>query len=128
MLKTHTDKIGKINTKMDTCVTIKMFDKLVEKTQSFALNVELKELYEKIVPPAAEMETMAKEMNTEVQQLKTVVLEFDASLCTKANRLDLLSVDNKFRKYVKKDKFKDFVEVTELDASDLKAEVNGVVS
>lgn len=38
-----------------------------------------------------------------------------------------MGVDNKFRQYVKKTKYKPFVEVTELDACDLKAEVLGVV-
>lgn len=38
--------------------------------------------------------------------------------------MELLTVDNKFRKYVKKDKNKIFVETTELDAYNLKVNVD----
>ena len=40
----------------------------------------------------------------------------------KANKQELFSVDNKFRLYAKKEKFKKFVEETEMDCHDLKVE------
>ena len=103
------------------------FEEHVKKTRNFAMNEELKELYNKIVPPAAEMETMAREMDANVKKLSKVVEDFDVAMSTKANKQELLAVDNKFRNFVKKTKYKPFVETTELEAHDLKAEVNDVV-
>ena len=66
-------------------------------------------------------------MREDVDKLTEIVQRYDENLCTKANKQELLSVDNKFRKYVKKEKYKPFVETTELEYVDLKAEVADVV-
>jgi len=39
----------------------------------------------------------------------------------------VLGVENLLRKYVKKEKYKPFVESTELDIVDLKGEMNGLI-
>ena len=66
-------------------------------------------------------------MREDVDRLVEIVAKYDQNLCTKANKQELLAVDNKFRQYVKKSKYKPFVETTELEYVDLKAEVKDVV-
>ena len=66
-------------------------------------------------------------MREDVDRLVEIVAKYDQNLCTKANKQELLAVDNKFRQYVKKAKYKPFVETTELEYVDLKAEVKDVV-
>ena len=91
-----------------------------------AFNRDLKALYDKVVPPAAKMFDMAKDMEAEVDRLSEIVANFDKNLSIKANRQDLLGVDNKFRNFVKKEKYKPFVERTELEGYELKAEISDV--
>ena len=61
-------------------------------------------------------------MQEDVSTLKQVVEQYDSNLALKANKQELLGVDNKFRLYAKKDKFKKFEEQTELDCHELKTE------
>lgn len=91
------------------------------------MNSELKALYNKIVPPAAMMEQSAKDMEVKCMRLTEAVTNFDKLMSLKASRQDFLALDNKFRLFVKKEKYKPFVETTELEAQDLKAEVNGLI-
>ena len=65
-------------------------------------------------------------MQVEVAQLQEVVAQYDINLCTKANKQELMVVDNKFRSYVKKDKYKLFVETTELEAHETRTDLNSV--
>ena len=66
-------------------------------------------------------------MQYEVKQLQEIVAQYDINLCTKANKQELFEVDNKFRKYVKKDKYKIFVEETELGCHETKTELNSLM-
>ena len=100
---------------------------LAEHTQKFALNKELVALYDKVVPPVAEMEKISARVLGEVKVLTEVVANYDISLCTKANKQELLGVDNKFRQYVKKEKHRPFVEETENDIYNMKDSVSDLV-
>ena len=63
----------------------------------FALNDEYKVLYDKVVPPISVMQESNKDLSKTVAQLMEVVSQYDQNLCTKANKQELLVVDNKFR-------------------------------
>ena len=73
------------------------------------------------------MEQIAHEMEDEVDRLTEVINRYDENLCIKANRQDVLNFENLLRKYVKKDKYKPFVETTELDSVNLKQEMNDLI-
>ena len=73
------------------------------------------------------MEQIAQEMQDEVDRLTEVINRYDENLCIKANRQDVLNFENLLRKYVKKDKYKPFVETTELDSVNLKQEMNDLI-
>ena len=107
---------------MKNFVLNKKFENLLKQSKSFALNSDLKELYEKVVPPVATMEQIGKEMEAEVQHLTGIVQNFEMNLCIKATRQDLLAIDNKFRQYVKKDKQKAFLETTSEDLEKLRGD------
>ena len=81
---------------------------LAEQTRSFALNSELQDLYQKVVPPVTVMEEVGRSVQESVGALTEVVGRFDVQLCLKANKQELLAVDNKFRLFVKKDVFEPF--------------------
>ena len=112
---------------MKECATMEQHNDLIKNTQQYAMNSELKALYNKIVPPAAMMEQSAKDMEVKCMRLTEAVTNFDKLMSLKASRQDFLALDNKFRLFVKKEKYKPFVETTELEAQDLKAEVNGLI-
>lgn len=46
----------------------------------------------------------------------------------KANKQELLGVENKLRLYVKDEEFRPFFETTEMDGQEMKAEVNEIKS
>lgn len=73
------------------------------------------------------MEEISDRVLAEVKALTQVVGGFDVSLCTKANKQELLGVDNRFRQYVKLALHEPFVETTELEMHDMKTEVNSLV-
>jgi hypothetical protein len=70
-----------------------------------ALNTDLKDLYNKTIPHVATMEAIGKEMTAEVDRLEKIVEQYDVNLSVKANKQELMAVDNKFRQYVKKVKY-----------------------
>ena len=127
LLKNHTEHITKLKQQVATKASKVMVEEVKESCKQYALNKDLKELYEKIVPPAAAMEQIAQEMQDEVDRLTEVVYKYDENLCIKANRQDVLNFENLLRKYVKKDKYKPFVETTEMDAVNLKQEMNDLI-
>ena len=88
----------------------------------------MKDLYEKVVPPVAAMEDFANEMRAENDKLAECVSNFDVNISLKASKQDLVDLENKFRQFVKKEKYKQFVEVTETDIVEMRAEVNGSLS
>ena len=93
----------------------------------FAINDELKQLYEKVVPPVATMEELCDKTSREVHKLAGIVAKYDENLCVKANKQELMAVDNKFRLHLKKTKFKEFKTLTETDYDEMKTDVNHVV-
>ena len=62
-------------------------------------------------------------MEAEVNRLSGIVYNFDMNLSMKATRHDIMTIDNKFRQYVSKEKYKPFVETTELDTHELKGSI-----
>ena len=66
---------------METKASKVMVDDLKEHCKSYAMNKDLKELYEKIVPPAAAMEEIGREMEAEVDRLSAVIEQYDVNLC-----------------------------------------------
>ena len=123
-LQNHTAHITKMKKNVEAAATKRELAELGAKTGKMALNSELQELYHKVVPPVAVMEEVGRRMQDDVAKLTSVVCEYDRNLCTKANKQELFGVDNKFRQYVKKAKYKPFVEETELDLHELKTETN----
>ena len=73
------------------------------------------------------MQDVGDAMTAEVARLKAIIAQYDENLSIKCNKQELIDVDNKFRDFVKKDKYKLFKEETELDAHTLKTEVNTIV-
>ena len=67
-------------------------------------------------------------MQAENEKLTNCITNFDLSISLKASKQNLVDLENKLRQYVKKEKYKEFMEVTETDIVDMKAEVNGVLS
>ena len=108
LLKNHTEHVTKLNKQMGTKASKVQFDEVVQHCRQYALNKDLKELYNKVVPPVAAAEEISQEMQAEVDRLTNVIEQYDVNLCQRATRQDVLEVENKFRKYVKKDKFKPF--------------------
>ena len=47
-------------------------------------------------------------MTAEVARLKAIIAQYDENLSIKCNKQELIDVDNKFRDFVKKDKYKLF--------------------
>ena len=68
------------------CSTQKQLNDLAERTKKFALNKELKDLYDKIVPPVAVMQAVGQRMQEDVSQLKAIVEQYDQNLSMKANK------------------------------------------
>ena len=66
----------------------------------------MKDLYEKVVPPVAAMEDFANEMRAENDKLAECVSNFDVNISLKASKQDLVDLENKFRQFVKKEKYK----------------------
>ena len=54
-LQNHTNHITNVKKDVKNCATQKQLNDLAERTKKFALNKELKDLYDKIVPPVAVM-------------------------------------------------------------------------
>ena len=75
-----------LKAQLSNFVPLRQFDQLTKETKLLALNSDLKALYHKVVPPAASMEEMGKEMIAEVGRLTEVVYNFDSTLSIKANR------------------------------------------
>ena len=63
-----------------------------------------------VVPPVSVMQDVGDTMTAEVARLKAVIAQYDENLSIKCNKQELIDVDNKFREYVKKDKYKVFKE------------------
>ena len=80
-----------------------------------------------VVPPVAVMQDIGDSMTAEVARLKAIIAQYDENLSIKCNKQELLDVDNKFRNFVKKEKYKIFKEETELGAHDLKTECNTLI-
>ena len=64
----------------------RQFEELVAKMKRFALCDDYKALYDKVVPPVAEMDTLTQKTTEEVEQLKTIIAKYDADLCVKASK------------------------------------------
>ena len=94
----------------------------------FALADDYRELYEKVVPPISIMQASNEKTQKTCLTLQEIVAKYDENLCTKANKQDMMIVDNKFRNYVLKDKYKVFKEKTEKDYTTMKVDVNHVVT
>ena len=86
LLRNHTEFITKIKKQLEDFVTWRKFDELTKTTKLLARNEELKALYDKVVPPAAQMFEMAKEMEAEVNRMDQIVQNFDKNLSIKASR------------------------------------------
>ena len=76
--------------------------------KKFAQHKDFKTLYEKVVPPLHDMQSSFGQLKTEWLQHKEMIEQFDKTICQKAQRMDLLEVDNKFRQYQKKEEFFEF--------------------
>lgn len=107
-LQNHTAHITKLKRHVEGAATKKELAQLAEHTSKFALNKELQDLYQKVVPTVTVMEGIGRTMQETVATLTEVVGRFDVTLCQKANKQELLIVDNKFRLFVKKDNFEPF--------------------
>jgi len=59
------------------------------------------------------MEKATAKTKRKVKLLKQIVKKYDENLCQKANKQDVLEVDNKLRHYVKRVEYDDFVEQTQ---------------
>ena len=80
-----------------------------------------------VVPPVAVMQDVGDAMQAEVARLKAIIAQYDENLSIKCNKQELMDVDNKFRLFIKKDKYKPFKDETELDVHDLKTEVKSLI-
>jgi hypothetical protein len=49
--------------------------------KTFAANAELKELYEKVVPPVSKIYAISDQMERDLATIKEVVQQFDINLC-----------------------------------------------
>ena len=76
--------------------------------ESLAPFKDLKALYKKVVPPLEQMQKNFTDVRKEWLQTKVMVEEFDRTICMKAQRQDVLDVDNKFRLYQKQEQFFEF--------------------
>ena len=61
--------------------------------KSFALNTDLKELYDKVVPPVALVETQVHNMSQSVSKFKKIVARYDELLSQKASKQDVNEID-----------------------------------
>jgi len=104
-LLNHTQHITEMKKKLDDVVSKRKFNSLEEKTKGFALNKELKELYERVVPPVAAMEEVGREMKAQVDRVEAICWEFDKTLMNKASKVDVMGVEQKLRDYLKRDEF-----------------------
>ena len=96
--------------------------------KDFAEIVEFKELYEKVVPPIAIFEEKNEKLLRRVQKLNGIVKRFDEALTVKANKQEMMDIDNKFRWFTKCKDFEDYqkqvkseIAITASEAQDAKA-------
>ena len=119
----HTKHITKNKNDIGKRATLEEFHKLQLQLKKFALCDEYKKLYEKVVPPVQLIETQTAKMRDKVKKMKHIVARYDEALSTKANKQDVLDVDNKFRKYTKLPVFEEFKGQALDDYETLKTEV-----
>ena len=125
-MQNHTQHITKVKKTLADTASKKELREFIQESKKFACNSELRDLYDKVVPPVAYAQDVAADMKAEVARFQKIIEQYDENLSVKANKQELLAVDNKFRLFVKKDKYKPFVETTELDHHELKTEVNEI--
>ena len=119
----HTKHITKNKNDIGKRATLEELHKLQLQLKKFALCDEYKKLYEKVVPPVQLIETQTAKMRDKVKKMKHIVARYDEALSTKANKQDVLDVDNKFRKYTKLPVFEEFKGQALDDYETLKTEV-----
>ena len=119
----HTKHITKNKNEIVKRATLEEFHQLQLQLKRFALCDEYKKLYDKVVPPVQLMETQTAKMKDKVKKMKLIVARYDEALSTKANRQDVLDVENKFRKYTKLPDFEEFKGQTLDEYESLKTEV-----
>ena len=91
--------------------------------KEYAKYVDYKELYEKVVPPVQLLESESQNAIKEVQEIRRVVARFDDILSQKANKPDLIRIDNKFRNFSKHAMVEKFKQVTTDEICELRLEV-----
>lgn len=53
---------------------------------------------------------------------------YDENLCIKANKQEVMACDDKFRKYLRKDRYEDFRNMMNIELESMKKEVKHVVT
>ena len=126
-IQNHTKHITDVKKDLQTKAKQRQLEELVAQMKRFALNAELKGLYDKVVPPVDALDKQVQFCMTSVATFKEMLGKIDENLCIRATKQDVLNVDNKFRFCVKKDKYNPFKETTELEYIEMKNDVNNVV-
>ena len=101
---------------------------MVTQMKRYALNEQYLTLYEKVVPPVQMMETQTQQNTEEVKKLVKIIARYDENLCIKANKQEVMACDDKFRKYLRKDRYEDFKSITSIELESMKKEVKNVVT